>query len=169
MEGTLLKLFRSDKSRSISIVVSKGWCCAGYVGSVMLYNLVKNEQGNLVYLPSKKVMQFGGVTLPKMRMAPARFLVEKDKYKLRRAPEIYDKRDAYMSELTGGTVYGNVLAEFSKGSQGEALAEQRDKTGTVWWFVVMDKEAKMTTNHFYDDENGYKTGWMSTKFLKRIR
>jgi hypothetical protein len=30
----------------------------------------------------------------------------------------------------------------------------------------MDKDAKVITNHFYADEGGYKTGWMSSRYLE---
>lgn len=168
IEGTPLKFYRNKESGPFSIVVSAGWCCAGYVGSISLYQL-KEDQGRLLYQLDKKAMVFGGVTMPEKKIKPVRFKVAYDKYRLRRSPEIIDELDEYMSGLTNETVYGNIIAEFAKGSSGEALAEYKDKTGRVWWFVLMDKDAKTTINHFYDDEGGYKTGWMSSRYVEVIK
>lgn len=167
--GTPLRLYHNNKSGYASLVVSKGWCCAGYVGSLILYNLERDNKGNFIYKPSRKIMEFGGLSLPTNRIEPIRFIVTKNKERLRSSPEVYDTPDDSFSVLTRATFYGNIMAEFSKGSQGEAIAEQRDKAGKLWWFVIMDKNAKTSTNHFYDDEEGYKAGWMSARSLKRIK
>lgn len=167
IEGTPKKFYRGEASSPSSIVIERGWCCAGYVGSINLYNLIE-VNGTFAYKPGKKVMEFSSVTVPDKNIPSIRFLVAKERYRLRSSPEINDTYDPYMSGLYGEPAYGNILAEISKGSQGEAIAKYKDKTGRVWWFVLLDKDAKTESNHFYDDENGYKTGWMSSRYLEII-
>jgi len=159
--GNPLKIFRNRKSGPFSIVVNEGWCCARNLGSIRLYKLAENH-GRLEYKLEKRIMQFKGMTVPSTRMASVFFKVKHDKYSLRSSPEIIDQP----SEVFRGEMFiGNIIAEFPKGSRGEAIAEHRDKTGRVWWFVLMDKNATTTINHFYDDKDSYKMGWMSSRYL----
>ncbi len=168
IKGTPTKFFRNKESEPYSMVVEKGWCCDAYVGSIILYKL-KEDNGALTYMPEKKVMEFGSLTVPDKIMAPVRFLVRNDKYRLRSSPEINDEYDTDRSSHYGEPAYGNIIAVFPRGSRGEAVAEHKDTAGRVWWFVLMDKDAKAITNHFYDDAGGYKTGWMSSRYLETTK
>lgn len=90
-------------------------------------------------------------------------VVTVNKYALRDSPEI---RNEPIDEIPGGKKQiGNILAEFPRGSRGEAIAEGRDKSGQPWWFVLMDIDSKTITNLFYADEGAYKAGWMRQQDL----
>lgn len=106
------------------------------------------------------------MALPDKRMPTKRFVVRNDKYKLREQPVIDDKHDEQESDFEGMPIYGNALAEFGKGSKGEAIAEKPDETGRVWWFVIMDGDAKVEYDRFYGDQKASKAGWMSSRFLE---
>lgn len=167
LEGTLSKLYRSHDSKALTIVTRSGWCCVSYVGSINLYSPELNDE-ILKYRLQKKIKEFYGLAIPDQRMRPRRFTVKNDKYKLRESPVINEKYDEYASGLEGQPVYGNSIAEFKKGSQGVAIAEKPDGTGRVWWFVIMDEDAKTEKNRFNDDQNASKAGWMSSRYLEVI-
>ncbi len=66
-------------------------------------------------------------------------------------------------------VYGNTLARFATGSKGVAIAETTDEKGEIWWFVIMDDDAKTTYTRFYKDQKESKLGWMNSNFLEVIK
>jgi hypothetical protein len=166
--GTLVKLYRTGDSKSLSVVTRGGFCCLGYIGFINLYTPMIDNQV-FKYKLEKSVREVGQMVLPDNRMPAKRFVVKNDKYKLREQPVIDDKYDEQESDFEQKPVYGNALAEFNKGSKGEAIAEKPDETGRVWWFVIMDPDAKAEYNRFYGDQKASKAGWMSSRFLEVIK
>jgi hypothetical protein len=167
MIGKIVKFYRTQDSKALSAVARSGWDGSGYSGSIDLF-APEIKEGKFKYELQKRVKEFEGITIPDKRMPVRRFIVKNDKYKLRTSPIIIDKYNEDESNFERKPVYGNTLAEFSKGSKGVAIAEKLDETGRVWWFVIMDEDAKTGYNRFYDDQNASKAGWMSSRFLEVI-
>lgn len=98
------------------------------------------------------------------------FLVKNDSYFLRLSPEINNDTDYFNRE-----VLGNTIAEYPKGAKGLALAEKKDETGRVWWFVLMFNNEDPKNSFFSDlgsnNINGkyLNLGWMSSNFLEVIK
>ena len=159
------QFFRSDATSSSSLLTRSGWCCPSRVGKIYLYELQK-VNGKRRYALIKKIMEMSHIRVPVKKYAPIRFTTIDDQDRLRSSPEVRDDYDPDMSGLHNKPTYGNIIAEIEKGSKGEAVASHTDKTGRVWWFVVMDKDAPATYSLFYDDEDGCKTGWMISRHLK---
>lgn len=93
-----------------------------------------------------------------------KFEVINTPYTLRVTPEI-DTSGFFDYDDTKG----NVMKTYAKGDIGYAFAEQEDKTGRVWWFVVMESDLKMdkkVTNR--DEFEPDYIGWMSSRYLKRL-
>jgi hypothetical protein len=91
------------------------------------------------------------------------FSVAQDRYRLRREPSVSPET------VEGGP---NFSAEYRRGARGVALAEARDSTGRVWWYVLMDGRTPPDTaqDRFVSDETGEdlsgdRLGWMSSRFL----
>ena len=92
------------------------------------------------------------------------FTVTQDRYLLRREPHVGEKI------ADGGR---NWAAEYRRGARGVALAEARDTTGRVWWYVLMDGRTPPDTAQdvYVSDETedrdvpGDRLGWMSSRFL----
>lgn len=166
-EGKLIKFFRTPDAKASSAVTRGGRCCLGYIGFINLYKPSGQAQG-VKYSLAESVREFSQLTIPEKRTLSKRFEVRHDKYRLREHPVIDDKNDEYASDLEGTPVHGNILAEFTKGSKGLAIAEKEDETGRVWWFVIMDVDAKAEYSRFYGDQKSSKAGWMSSRFLKVI-
>ncbi len=95
---------------------------------------------------------------------PRPFTVTQDRYLLRHAPSVGK------AIADGGP---NFVAEYRRGARGVALAEARDSTGRVWWYVLMDGRTPPDTaqDTFVFDETedrdvpGDRLGWMSSRFL----
>lgn len=168
MIGTIIKLFRTQDSKALSVVTRGGWCCMGQIGFINLYTPVTDNQ-TVKYKLGKSVSEFGRMTVPDKRMPVKKFIVINDKYKLRESPFINDTYNVEDSDFEHMPVYGNTLAMYSKGSKGVAIAEQSDETGRIWWFVIMNEDAKTTYSRFYKDDTDSKMGWMSSRFLEVIK
>jgi len=95
------------------------------------------------------------------------FKVSSEKYNLRLSPEIDSTTDYF-----GRDFYGNEIAEYPKGSLGYALAEKKDSSGRIWWFVLMTNNI-IPIRSFYPRWEGapikyFSIGWMSSKYLERL-
>jgi hypothetical protein len=65
----------------------------------------------------------------------------------------------------------NIVAIFPKGAKGIALAEHKDETGKIWWFVIMGREPLPKTKISNNSSNfpiRQLSGWMSNDYLKRL-
>ena len=93
---------------------------------------------------------------------PRPFTVTQDRYRLRHLPDVRER----MEDLEP-----NLQAEYRQGARGLALAESRDSTGRVWWYVLMDgRTPPDTAADTFDFEEGGdvpidRLGWMSSRFL----
>lgn len=165
--GTL-ELYSSDHSKPLTIITGSG---GGTGSSFDLINLYTPSitDGRIKYKLKKQVEKYISTTFPEKRMYEKSFIVKNDKYNLRHSPVIDDKYNADESDFEGTAVYGNTLAKFAKESKGTAIAEKIDDAGRVWWFVIMDEDAKTTYSRFYSGANVSTMGWMSSRFLKVIK
>lgn len=93
---------------------------------------------------------------------PRPFTVMQDRYRLRHEPDVRERMEDSES---------NVQAEYRQGARGLALAESRDSTGRVWWYVLMDGRTPPDTaavSFAFDEERDVpedRLGWMSSRFL----
>lgn len=117
------------------------------------------------YRVAHRVMGSSDNQPPRTFLPRARpFTVTQDRYRLRHEPSVGEE----IAE--GGS---NFAAEYRRGARGVALAESRDSTGRVWWYVLMDGRTPPDTAQdvFVFDETedrdvpGDRLGWMSSRFL----
>ena len=114
--GTLEKLYKANGMQALSIVSRSDWCCIPYVGTINLF-IPEPSDSKLKYKLKKRVKEFVSITVPEKRIIEKKF------------PVINDKYDADASEFEQMAVYGNTLANFSKGSKGTAVVMTRSKAG----------------------------------------
>ena len=89
------------------------------------------------------------------------FTVTKEKYYLRVTPEI----DTINYFYPGDAPPTNIYQKYTTGDKGIALGEKKDKTGRVWWYVLMNENSK---NKDYDSDFLPKYyGWMSSRYLDK--
>ncbi len=168
IEGNILKVIREKGSPRFSAVVSRGWGENGYVGSISLYTLQKGKAG-MTFGIQKKIMEFGGLTVPAIRTDSLKIVIRKDKTPMRSGPEINNEYDPGKTATEGRLVNGNIIAELAKGSRGEAISEFQDTQGIVWKFIIMNKDVLPQSHRFYDDRDGYKAGWVEAGSIEVVR
>lgn len=137
------------------------------------YNITRNSQNSITFTKSASTYVIDYTVIPDTFNMFIPFEVTQDKYNLRLSAKIDSTTDYFYREW-----YGNTIATYSKGSYGYALAERKDSTNRIWWFVLMKNNIK-PTNSYYPDCNDpgwkdspkeyYSTGWMSSRYLKTLK
>ena len=130
----------------------------------------KSEGNNLFSLRKETILLYGETIIPEEQTIYIPFKVLNNKYKLRTEPKIDNK------EITSPYNMGNTIAEFSIGDLGTAIAEKKDDTGRIWWFVVMNNNVIKDWNDYlhidfeYENNRNMKIfGWISSRYLEKIK
>lgn len=134
------------------------------------------EYTELTYLPSQDTLIahttdfYDKTEFPGQHTLNIPFEITQPKYRLRKTPEIDN------GKLKAPYKAGNIIQEVTKGDIGIALAEKTDKTGRVWWFVMMKNNiTKNPDNYFFintdetDRINNPCFGWLSSRYVKKLR
>lgn len=166
--GNILRMVRDNLSKGYLVLVSSGPGADGRTGAVSLYEL-QREKGAVTLRIRRKVLVFDGLVAPSLGMSTVKFKVGKDRQLLRTGPERQDDYDAAGSAAEKRKVYGNIIAEFSRGARGMAFSELKDIRGVVWWFAVMQKDARPVSSRFPEDPEGLIAGWMETQGLEAVK
>ena len=88
--------------------------------------------------------------------------VKNTPYSLRATPEIINRDFHYHFEK------GNIIAEFSTGDVGHVLSSKTDKTGRIWYFVVMESPLKVGYHNYNIYKDQKWMGWMSSNYVEII-
>ena len=136
------------------------------MGSIETYLPTSSNELGFHYELSYKLNFIQGTKFPnEFDISPLLFNIAKEGQQLRCTPIIED------IELNDYTLYGNVIAEYSIGTKGMALASKKDSEGRSWWFVVIfDNSIPIRTKFNQGNNEGpYNSfGWMRNEFLKVI-
>jgi hypothetical protein len=169
LSGSLSKVGRYSQSESYYLIIKSGFCCLSELGNVT--QVLPVEIGNKIqYTTINNYKYFVGLEVPDSLSFPIEFEIQNEKYKLRLSPKIDnepDTRSRYFDHADEGL--GNIIAEFDSGSKGTAIAQKKGEGNRIWWFVIMDLNSKTSYSLFWDDENSYKMGWMSSRYLRIIQ
>jgi len=142
-------------------------CCGGYVDHLETYRYnAKIRTFELV----KSLAKVDETVLPRNQIEPIKFKVVNERYNLRLSPEI-------VTGLTSGSFdfdpieNQNIIAVYSSGDTGTAIAESTDETGRVWWFVIMDSYPDKSKSVFYKGNNIFDNynpvGWISSRYVEK--
>jgi len=162
--GSVQRIWKGRAGEPLSFRTMHHGCCADPQWSLSFFRPLR--RGDTVsYEPYRNVMGREDLEIPKQFMAsPQRFTVNQDGYLLRSTPRIAGSAAGWPND-TGG----NAMAAYGRGARGTAVAERRDTTGRVWWFVRMDGRTPPRDAQFVDDPNSRtptdRLGWMSSRFL----
>ncbi|GJM60444.1 hypothetical protein PEDI_09960 [Persicobacter diffluens] len=141
-----------------------GCCMEEHITSVVFE--VQMEQGQLKFQRSFQFVSHFLETKPKAYFkSPIAFQTLNESYTLRVTPEIV--KEGLFVDLDPEK--GNVLSHYPKGTEGIALAEKVDKTGRIWWYVLIDTSNQYTKSNIYlgsIEGDGYVSGWMSSRYLQ---
>lgn len=134
-----------------------GYPEASQLTEISIFPTGEYEINECVYYLDTEIPEVFDIKIP--------FKVINDKYRLRTKPEI-DNGDSKND-------FGNIIGEFATNDSGIALAESKDETGRIWWFVMMYNNISKDKSYFHidNDNSGYHRkkqvyGWMSSKYLK---
>lgn len=171
-QGYHESLIQQDSTLGTSLIIKSNYCCASIVSKITIMKpiLIDNV---FFYKKSAQYLQFYKLEIPKNIdvLKPIKFMTINDNYRLRYSPLTNTIKDTIgiFNEVINKPVYGNIIAEFEKGSIGNAVASYPDDTGRIWYFVIMSKDAKTTYSLFKDNNYAHKCGWMSSRFVNIIK
>jgi hypothetical protein len=99
---------------------------------------------------------------------PVFFKTTTDEYALRYSPEITNEAP---EAIDFDSTKGNIIALYPKGSKGKAWGYKKDNTGREWWLVEMDPRPRLSYKMFYDydEKPTWYFGWMSSKYLEKVK
>jgi len=164
--GSIIELWRDYDFSPLNFKLFDFSCCGGIMGSIETYLPTSSNELGFHYELSYKLNFIQGTKFPnEFDISPLLFNIAKEGQQLRCTPIIED------IELNDYTLYGNVIAEYSIGTKGMALASKKDSEGRSWWFVVIfDNSIPIRTKFNQGNNEGpYNSfGWMRNEFLKVI-
>jgi len=167
--GNVTKIiFNEDLNNPCTFIIVSDLCCASYVGTAKVFS-PSLKDNRLTYSITDKykffVYESWEFPVDYKFITKQRFYIQDDSCRLRYTPKIMNDYHESLSSFEGITVYGNIIAEFVKGSKGIAIAEKIDADKNVWWFAIMDIDCDTYYNRFYNEENSHKCGWLNKKDL----
>jgi len=161
--GKVVEISRSFPVEPVSFKIIDYPCCEENTFNVESYVPFVNEKV-IDYKLSNKLAYVRKTKFPnKSNSYRKLFKVKNEKYLLRSSPTIDNESNEGI---------GNVVAEYTTGATGYALAEASEETGRVWWFVVMINDVKPKNSQFSKGNNNnfpsFYLGWMSSRFLEEL-
>lgn len=166
--GHLISLYSTNIGLPpYSLILKEEACCGGTSIVYENYQPV-NLNGKLELQASTKFSSIVSTYFPAYFFdQPVLFEVKIELYCLRLNPTV--DNETSNEELH---INGNIIAEYTTGSKGYAIAEKQDETGRVWWFVLMINNNKPQKSIFDVGSNNenkyYSLGWMSSRYLEKL-
>jgi hypothetical protein len=171
--GLIVDLGRDSARGAVSFTLLTPRCCGD---PRVLYEFYASQwEGDSVRFEvrEKRVLNELFVLPATGLESPVPFEVENESYNLRWSPVIDDADTTESSTLYGDqSEPGNAVARYTTGGRGVALAQAADRTGRVWWFVLMDTTRPpiwTLDDEYYEPSNSAlpakRYGWMSSRYL----
>ncbi len=156
------------KGEHLDKLYIKDWgCCADPNLTNSVYQVSYYENVPTFELIWKSVELRSFITKPKHVFTAKKFEIANQKYKLRANPWIDDETANEFLEITG-----NTIGILKKGDKGTAYAAHEDKTGRIWWYVLIDNEYELEDTYINYESHKFKphlVGWVSSRFINEIK
>ena len=155
------------------LYISDPGCCAEYS---TIQKIFKTDF-NLSIDSFKQTYQsqiINGTKLPDSLFKKAiRFKVTLEAYKVRFEPKFDDSTKTFYDEMNEFKPSGNIIAKLPNNTVGNALGYMTDQSGTKWWFVEIDENARLKNhkNDRPDQTNKFPThlrGWINSKYIQKL-
>jgi len=155
------------------LYISDPGCCAEYS---TIQKIFKTDF-NLSVDSFKQTYQsqiINGTKLPDSLFKKAvRFKVTLEAYKVRFEPKFDDSTKTFYDEMNEFKPSGNIIAKLPNNTVGNALGYMTDQSGTKWWFVEIDENARLKNhkNDRPDQTNKFPThlrGWINSKYIQKL-
>ncbi|WP_211093439.1 hypothetical protein [Flammeovirga agarivorans] len=148
LSGKITNIKELDLGIGKEVIILDESCCADPIFNITYLYLI-NSSDNIEIVKSDRIKyNYENGLLPENTRLNQKFIVTKSTYNLRTIPSLDDSE---------------IMMEYQEGDKGIAIDSKVDKTGRVWWFVIMDCTIGCT-----ESENPKLAGWMSSKYLKKI-
>jgi len=161
-----------EKDR-LYLYISDPGCCAEYSTIQKIFKVDLNLSISS-FQQTYQSQIINGTKLPDSLFKKAiRFKVTLDAYKVRFEPKFDDSTKMFYDEMNEFKPSGNIIAKLSKNTAGNALGYMNDQSGTKWWFVEIDENARLKNhkNDRTDQTNKFPThlrGWINSKYIQKL-
>ena len=157
----------SNNGKISGIYIDESACCGDPISTLKYYQInYKNTVPTFNKVIESRYFSEYNNSLPKKQFdKPIKFRIDNENYSLRYAPEINDTSASSWNDLKG-----NVIGVIRKNEIGYALGKATDSTGRVWWFSAFAPNTKFSSlfNSESEDNNYWKLGWISSKYVTEI-
>ena len=165
--GMITNIWQSNPLSTWVVALREFECCDGQLACISNYIPEFDDKSELKkYRLSQSFCYVDGTLFPDANASTIGvfFRVINSNYKLRLQPfipaENADDKD-------------NLIAIFTKGTEGRAIAATADETGRIWWFVTIHNNIDVESAYFKSTinlKNDYHIlGWMSSRYLEVIK
>ncbi|OFY08316.1 MAG: hypothetical protein A2W99_07000 [Bacteroidetes bacterium GWF2_33_16] len=167
--GEIHQVSELNSNLPFSFTLRNYACCGGFTDVFEKYILVK-ENGNYLYKLQLREDYVSETVFPETYFEkPIAFKTVREKYNLRFSPVIDDTSEVARPYED----YGNTVRTYPANSIGYAIAEKKDETGRIWWFVRMDNKTAIGLEYTRkvgdnSEEPTFSLGWMSNRFVEII-
>ncbi len=167
--GVIYQISDYCSNLPFSFTVNDQACCGGFTNVFEKYVLILENEIYKYKLQLREDWPYDIDFPEKYFKKSIAFKTTKEKYNLRLSPKIDNTTEMDRPYED----YGNTIRVYPENSLGVAIAEKKDETGRIWWFVRMNnksiKELEYTSNIGNNSkEPTYSLGWMSSKFIEKI-
>jgi hypothetical protein len=155
------------------LYISDPGCCAEYSTIQKIFKADLNLSISS-FQQTYQSQIINGTKLPDSLFKKAiRFKVTLDAYKVRFEPKFDDSTKMFYDEMNEFKPSGNIIAKLSKNTAGNALGYMNDQSGTKWWFVEIDENARLRNAKYdrTDQTKKYPTkirGWINSKYIQKL-
>lgn len=149
-EAKALKIKQGKKLELTSVAAG---CCASPIDEYYL--------GDIVNIRVKKIIRTTKTTVQPKRIGTRHHFKNANETVLRSSPKIENSYDESLSGLQNVAVFGNILSKFLPGTTGDILAEQKDKNGKLWAYVLLEEQSDLLRYHspFNVNVGWIESGW----------
>ena len=168
--GVIHQVSKFDSNERFSFTLRNYACCGGFENVLEKYVLIL-ENGKLKYQVQSRETYVDETEFPNFYFEkPIVFRSIIEKLQLRFSPIIDDT--TYIARPFDAR--GNEVTFYPKNSIGYAVAQKKDITGKIWWFVKMNNKnilGKEWTSKAGDnsEEPTFTLGWINFENVERIK
>jgi hypothetical protein len=191
-EGYIVDIFKKEKNsytrifserqnltditiaqNQLYLYISDPGCCAEYSTIQKIFKTDINLSNNS-FQQTYQSQIINGTKLPdSLFKKTIGFRVNLEGYKVRLEPKMDDSTKKFYDDMNEFKPSGNIIAKLPKNTAGIALGYMTDRSGTKWWFVEIDQNARLRNVKYdrTDQTKKYPTrirGWINSKYIQKL-
>lgn len=155
--GTIIRIEKVFPDSPAIIHFIQYGCCDDPHNSYQIWTCLKDE-----IISTEKYHFLEETNLPDTLSHSFSIRVLNTPYMLRATPEIINSDFHYHYER------GNIVVEFSRGDVDHVLSSEKDSTGRIWYFVIMNRPRNKGFHNYSYYWNQKWMGWISSRYVEII-